>query len=420
MKKHYQIIIVFCCFLIMFINQGLPSTSFNVWQSYLVNVPSVGDGGVSAILLIRTLVSFLSIFAVTAYYRLLDVRYGVALATLLTVAGFACYGLAGSSLPLYCLGSVFTGAGYGLGGVVASTALIGNWFHGDVGTAAGIAGVGSGVAGMLIPVLAAQLIHITDLSFTFLMVAALALALGCVVVIFVRSTPAQIGLVPFTAKAPKKTKGVLARQEAAAQKAEIPAPLPRLQKTLMLIAMMLLGACAISANSYFSVLLSTSGIDVMMTATITAIAGAALTIAKFMSGKLFDVIGTANASLLFFIMLVGGCVLCSLIGFGGIPMAMAGGILFGAGCALSTTGLSVWSIELSSPREQMQNVRDFMVAYAFGGFAFNAVPGPLKMLTGTYQTAFIVFAFASLICLILTLSVLHARSKRSKASSKND
>ncbi len=78
MKRHYSAVIVACCFLIMFVNQGLPSTSFNVWQSYLVQVPGVGDGGVAAVLLARTAVSFLAIFAVTPYYKRRDLRSAVA------------------------------------------------------------------------------------------------------------------------------------------------------------------------------------------------------------------------------------------------------------------------------------------------------------------------------------------------------
>ena len=401
MKRHYSAVIVACCFLIMFVNQGLPSTSFNVWQSYLVRVPGMGDGGVAAVLLVRTAVSFLAIFAVTPYYKRLDLRWGVAAATLLTVAGFVLYGLAGDRLWLYCVGSVLTGAGYGLGGVVASTALIGNWFAGDVGTAAGIAGVGSGAAGMLVPLAVAPLVRCTSLADAFFVVAAMAAGLGLVVFAFVRSTPQQLGMKPFqVSKKPPRSRRLAAR-EAAARAFEAPAPLPASQRRLMGVALALLGADAVSASGYFSVLLSTSGIDLSAAAAVTALLGASLALGKFLSGKLFDIIGTRAASALFFAALVAGAALC------------AAAVLFGAGCSLSTTGLSVWSLELTSPAEKMDTVRDFMIAYAFGGFAFNALPGALKAVTGTYEASFAVFAVGSLVSAALVLFVLsrHERAR---------
>ena len=404
MKRHYSAVIVACCFLIMFVNQGLPSTSFNVWQSYLVRVPGVGDGGVAAVLLVRTAVSFLAIFAVTPYYKRLDLRWGVAGATLLTVAGFALYGLAGDRLWLYCAGSVLTGVGYGLGGVVASTALIGNWFAGDVGTAAGIAGVGSGVVGMLVPLAVAPLVRCTSLADAFFVVAAMAAGLGLVVFAFVRSTPQQLGMKPFqVSKKPPRSRRLAAR-EAAARAFEAPAPLPASQRRLMGVALALLGADAVSASGYFSVLLSAA-------AAVTALLGASLALGKFVSGKLFDIIGTRAASALFFAALVAGAALCAFVGIGGVGVACAAAVLFGAGCSLSTTGLSVWALELSAPAEKMSNVRDFMIAYAFGGFAFNALPGALKAVTGTYEAAFAVFAAGSLVSAALVLFVLGRRER---------
>lgn len=418
MRRHYQVVIVACCFLIMFVNQGLPSTSFNVWQSYLAKEPGVGDFGVTAVLTVRTAASFLSIFAATPYYRRLDLRRGVALATLLTVAGFALYGVAGRSLVLYCVGSLLTGVGYGLGGVVASTALIGNWFRGDVGTAAGIAGVGSGAAGMLVPLAVAQLVSRFSLGAAFLAVAVLAAAFGLAAVAFVRSTPAQLGMQPFTAKPPRSRRfrdKRLAAREAAAQAFEKPAPLSPRHRRIMWAAMALLGADAVSASSYFSVLLSSSGIDLMAVAAVTSALGASLAVSKFLSGKLFDIIGTVPASALFFAALVAGALLCAFVDVGGLGVAVVAAVLFGAGCALSTTGLSVWSLELSAPSDHMDNVRDFMIAYAFGGFVFNVVPGALKAATGTYESAFAVFVAGSLMCAGLVLYVLVSRERGQRA-----
>lgn len=422
MKKHYQIVIAICCFLIMFVNQGLPSTSFNVWQPYLQKLPSVGDGGVTTVLTIRTLVSFLSIFLVTKYYKLLDLRIGIALATVFTVGGFFSFGFADGNMVLLCLGSVLAGIGYGLGGSVAATALIGKWFEGDVGTAAGIAGVGSGSAGMIIPIVVSQIEHHFSLSTAFFSVASLALVFGVLTFIFVRSQPSDMGLKPFVTKKKKHT-GKLAQLEAKAQATEAPASISKLSRVLILVAMALLGADAIAANNYFSLSLSTSGMDIMTAAALTSLMGASLTISKFVSGKLFDIIGTYASSVLFFAALVLGCSFMAFVSNGGMLFAVLGAIGFGMGTALSTTGLSVWSIEVSEPGEKLKAARNFMIAYSFGGFAFNMLPGFMKGFTGTYESSFIVFAIGSLVCMLLVLYVLKTRkrqapTKTSTASSK--
>ena len=393
----------------MFVNQGLPSTSFNVWQPYLQKLPSVGDAGVTVVLTTRTLVSFLSIFLVTKYYQVLDLRIGVALATVLTIGGFLAFGLADGNMILLITGSVLAGVGYGLGGSVATTAIIGKWFAGDVGTAAGIAGVGSGTTGMLIPLIVSQIEHRFSLSAAFFSVAALALVFGTLTFLFVRSQPSDMGLQPFAAQPKKKRTGKLTTMEAHAQAAEAPCPISKTSRVLILIAMALLGANAIAANSYFSLTLSTSGIDIMTAAALTSLMGASLTAGKFISGKLFDIIGTYASSILFFALLILGCSLLAFVSGGGMPCAVLGAIGFGAGCALSTTGLSVWSIEVSEPGGKLKAARNFMIAYSFGGFAFNMLPGFMKGITGTYESAFIVFAICSVACAALVLYVLKTR-----------
>ena len=72
MRQRYHYIIVFCCFLSLFVNIGLPSTSFAVYQPSIVAL--VGDAAGSTILAVRILVSVLAITVVDRYYDMLDTR----------------------------------------------------------------------------------------------------------------------------------------------------------------------------------------------------------------------------------------------------------------------------------------------------------------------------------------------------------
>ena len=404
MRQHYRIVIVACCFCILFINQGLPATSFNVFQSYLVAMPGVGDLGGSLVLTVRSFVSLVAIFFVSAFYRRFSLRVGVAAATAFTAAGFLAYSLA-RDLALLCLGSVLTGIGYGFGGVVATTMLIGNWYRGHIGTVAGAVGMGSGVASMVMPLAVAAVIARSDLSHAFLMEALLALGLGTAVVALLRSKPQDVGLRPVEEPAPAAPPAAAAPTRTAPEPSAPAAParhpgkvhvgaatLPRADKRLMLAAMVLLGAVAIVGNGYFSVLLTSSGIGLETAALLTAVLGTSLTLSKLACGWVFDLAGARKGSLAFFTVLIVGLLLCSLAGPGGAADGFFAAVFFGVGVALATTGVSVWTLELSAPRDRLGMVRDFQVAYAFGGFAFNLMPGALANATGSYAVSYALFA----------------------------
>ncbi len=442
MRQHYRIVIVACCFCILFINQGLPATSFNVFQSYLVAMPGVGDLGGSLVLTVRSFVSLVAIFFVSAFYRRFSLRVGVAAATAFTAAGFLAYSLA-RDLALLCLGSVLTGIGYGFGGVVATTMLIGNWYRGHIGTVAGAVGMGSGVASMVMPLAVAAVIARSDLSHAFLMEALLALGLGTVVVALLRSKPQDVGLRPVEEPAPAAPPATPAAgtspaapapgavPAAAAPTRTAPEPsapaaparhpgkvhvgaatLPRADKRLMLAAMVLLGAVAIVGNGYFSVLLTSSGIGLETAALLTAVLGTSLTLSKLACGWVFDLAGARRGSLAFFTVLIVGLLLCSLAGPGGAADGFFAAVFFGVGVALATTGVSVWTLELSAPRDRLGMVRDFQVAYAFGGFAFNLMPGALANATGSYAVSYALFAAAAIACALIVGIVYKRRNLR--------
>lgn len=118
-KSHYEKIICACCFLILFTNIGLPSTSFSVYQPCLVEIPGVGHAGGSIIVSIRTFISLLAMFFVAKFYRLLDCRLGVLVSSLCVGVGFALYSFFAESFVGLCVASVFYGS------------RLWSWWHGS-------------------------------------------------------------------------------------------------------------------------------------------------------------------------------------------------------------------------------------------------------------------------------------------------
>lgn len=409
LRKHYETIIVFCCFLALFVNQGMTSSSFNIYQTYIVQIPGVGDTGGSFILTLRTLVSLITMVFVGKYYRKLSLRAGLFIATCLTAIGFLLYMLVGmnysKALPLFCAGAVVTGIGYGFGGMVAVTMLIGTWFRDHVGSVAGIAGAGSGVASIVIPMIAVGIIENLGLSWAFFSEAACALVIAVILVILVRNKPQDLGHEPFVSK---RRSGRRSNNKLCIATGDM----PKVELRMMEVACAMVGAIAVVSIGYFSILMTSSGISNIAAAALTSICGIVLTIAKFVSGWVFDLIGTKKASTILFAILTVGLLSGFFIGVGGEWAAFFASIFIGMGCSIATTGMTIWGIELSTIPSRMRVVKNLSVSYAFGAFLFNMMPGTLKTYIGNYELSYLILAILSVVSAILIMIVYSKNEKR--------
>lgn len=386
--KHYEWIIAVCAFLFIFANIGIPSTSFSVFQPYIVDI--IGDTGGSIVLFTRSFSCLLAMFVVDRYLRRFDIRFGVAIATLTTAAGFLIYSFA-TTLPVFAAGAFIAGIGYGFGGMVAMTMLLGRWFKDNVSTAVGFAAVGSGVASVLMPLLSLRLITYHSLSTAFLAESIIAASIAVILFLFLRNNPSDIGAQPYTA--PPKTGGAV---EKTARHKHGPGIYPsKPMRYALLVGMVLLGGVASAGTAYLTVLMTSEGFDPVFAGFLFAAMGAALTIAKFVAGRLFDRIGTNRGSEILFGILIISLIFSCFMPVKSPFIAAATALAFGIGISLATTGISVWSLELTDPPHMAQTIKRFQIAYAAGGTFFNIVPGMLKEAAGNYVVSYaIMLVFA--------------------------
>ncbi len=395
MRQHYEKVIVLCCFLFLFVNVGLSSTSFNVYQPYIIATEGVGDIGGSLVLSMRTLTSLVTIVFVDRYYHALDVRRGVFVACLLTASGFFIYSLA-DGLALFVLGAVFTGAGYGFGGMVGLTLLISRWYSHSVGSAIGFATLGSGVASIVIPVIAVRVIEGQSLHLSFLLESLLALGIGAVVFVFLRNRPQDIGR-----EASARKTSSASEKEQTLTTSSITAS----HRTLFLTAMMCVGCLCVGGGTYYSVLLTTQGFDPHFAATALSVIGAALTTSKLVTGKMFDRFGVRRSSCFVFCILISGFAGSLLTPLGINLLAIVAGAAIGWGSALGTVGISVWSLQLADATHRDRSIKNAQVAYSLGGFVINAIPGPLATITGTYATTYAVMLAMSIFAALVIVGI---------------
>lgn len=426
LKQHYEKVICACCFLLLFTNVGLASTSFSVYQPYLVELPGVGHSGGSIVISIRTFISVVAMFFVARYYEKLDCRKGVALASFCIGAGFVIYALSTSNFVGLCVGSIFTGLGYGLGGMVASTMLIGRWFKDHVATAAGIAAVGSGVAAVVVPPAVVALESALSLSSAFVVEGALALFDAVVLYVLLRNRPEEMGLTAYVDPklynlASDRTDSLKGKKQRGAR---INRNLPSRMVPLVLLAMVFVGCVSVGGSNYLAVLFTSEGFTTEYAALLVSVSGACLMVSKLFTGVVFDKIGTAKGSLAFFMVFIIGIVLLCLSDMGNHNLALFGVLFYGTGLALGTVGISIWSIELAPRGQQVKTIKNFQIAYALGGFIFTFLPGFLMEATGTYLVSYItllvmvVLAAGIIVGLYVVLDKRAAQAFNKQASHK--
>lgn len=410
-KGRYEYVILACCFAFLFVNVGFISTTFNVFQPHITEL--IGDSLGSMMLLVRNLVSFAAMLFVAAYYEKLDCRLGVVLATGLTVIGSVIFAL-GSTFPVFCLASVFTGAAYGLGGAVGMTLLVGRWFEGRTGTAVGIATMGSGAAAVVMPLAISAVIEATSLSGAFLMEAGIACAVGLLCFVLLKNWPEGTGPAAQSVSAHGSAHAgdqVSGHRKQHAHISMLEASvLPKRGSALMLIAMACLGVASLGGTTYYGVLLTTSGFDAAFAAKIIAVGGAILLLSKFLAGIAFDKLGTLPATILFFLFLVCGTVLAWFSGRQLAWLCICSIVIMYFGVSLATVGVAQWSLKLSTPETRAKSVRNFQLFYTLGGLISNFFPGFLMDHVGNYVVSYVVFTgCAAAAMIIVVVCLLRAR-----------
>lgn len=407
-KNRYELVIALCCFLILFTNIGLASTSFSVYQPYLVAIPGVGHSGGSIILSVRTFVSLIAMFFVARYYAWLNCRLGVLVASLCVAAGFALYAINSSNYLGLCAGSVFTGLGYGLGGMIASTMLISRWFESSVATVAGFAAVGSGVAAVILPNIVVGIVSASGLASAFAFEAVLAAAMGVLVFALLRNFPEDMGLKPYSG--PEKSK----RGKPRKQQKRVSRNVPHKVMPLVLMAMVFVGCISVGGTSYIAVLFTSEGFTTEAAAALVALNGGCLAVAKLVSGLVLNRVGTRNGSALFFILFIAGTALLCATALGATGLAPVAVVLYSIGLTLGSVGVSVWSIELSPQGHEVQTIKNFQICYALGGFVFTFLPGFLTEAFGTYLVSYVALLAMITLAGIIIIGVYTATDLRKR------
>jgi len=392
-KFHYSWIVCLGCALVFFCTSGLAVNAFAIYQPYILKTNQFTNAQSSMIIMIRSFASFLSMFLTGMYYKRFSLRTGLSLAGLLTASAFVLFGLAGS-FPAYCLAAVVMGFGYGLGTLIPIAMLLERWFIRARNLALSLCSAATGFSTFGIPTLLISLIGQFGLRTTFIAEGVFIAGLSVLSYCLIRSCPEEMHLKPYQGKEPGSAYDGSA---AAAGISQVKEPKNRTaglgrEDWLLLTPMLLaIGAMTCTGYSHLSVLITANGFSVRTAALAMSISGIALTTGKCLFGSLSEKLSVYRCNMVFgAFVILGLAVLCGM--GNNRTMLFSGILLYSAGLALTTVGLTTWAGDWSSGKDYDRTVRRFQIGYAAGGLLFSSVPGIIAdHAHGSYVPAYMVF-----------------------------
>lgn len=396
-KKKYRWVICAGCTLMFFCTAGLGMTGFSVYQPYLISDGGLTNAQASMLTSIRSMFTFLTMFAAARILNKTDIRLGGALSAVGIAAAMILYGTA-SSFPVYAAGAAAAGICYGIGGMLAVSVMIHRWFDEHQGLAVGICSAGSGFSAVIGTPIITWMIETFSMRTAFFIEAAFVAVLAVLIFLMLRNRPKGEERPPqFVSKAAK------------GQKQEDMFWIGKREIWFVMIGILLMGF-SYAATSHISVLYSNAGFSADQVSLIVSAMGAALFIGKCVYGQAADKLGSCRSGNIFFGMLVIGSGLCCLAGNGSIVLAMASVILVSCGSVLLSVGLTIIADAVAKQQYYAVVVRRIQIIYMLGSMVFGVVPGIIADHAGNYIPAYVLITVFAAAAMLLIQPILYKRS----------
>ena len=372
---------------------GLGVNVFSVYQPFLLEENGFTNVQGSWITTTRSLFILAALLTVSQLCGKIGLRRVMTLGCALV--GFSCLAFSQArSFPACCAAAALTGIGYCYGGMVPLSLVIGHWFSDRRSLALGLASAGSGVATVLAPGLLTRAIRLWGMGTAFLLEGLVLLILAVLVFLFIRDTPATLGLEPYRlpegrTENPKK---VQAERQACAP--------GRAVQLALLAAALLAGGPGGPGFSHLTVLYTSSGYTEETAAALVAWMGIIIVAAKILGGQIYDRLGGYRGNFCIYGVFMAGFALCAMAPLGGTVLPWVAITVFGLGMPVTVLTFTQWSADLYGAGYE-KAVRSITVAYTAGMLLFGPLPGAIADRTGSYAPAYIVFLALLVVSLVL-------------------
>lgn len=414
--EQYGWVICAVCMIQLFCTSGLNTTGFSVYQPYLIKLSGLTNTESSTLIMIRTCFSLFGLLIATRLIRRLEAKRVIVIGMCLCAGTFFLYGLfsgnalsvaaadagaqqtAGSPFAGYCLASAVAGFAHGTGGMIPASVVITRWFNTHRGTALGICMSATGLSALVASPIITALVQSMGLRSSFFLEGGFVLIMAGLVWYFGYSNPQCIDAHPI---------GSTGSHAVSADKVYAAHPASAALVILMMIGLALYGIPGNTMNTHVSVLYSAEKFSASSISLLVAILGGTIALGKLIYGAVADRIGTIPASLIFYVLVVAGGVLCTFAGNGSIPVAIAAVSVLGIGLAVSSVSISIYASGAATGEDYAKTVTWFQLAFNLGSLVFGRVPGMIADRTGSYIPAFQIMAAVGVVSaamLLLTYS----------------
>lgn len=384
------------CTLLLFCTVGLTTSSFSVYQPYLISIVGLSNTQASTVITVRSLSSLLGIIFVQKYINLTGLRRGMTIMSLLAAISFFIFGLADNFISC-CAAAAMLGLCYGLGGTVSVSIAIKRVFSSHQTLALGICSAGTGVATIVCPPIATAIISAFSLRHALW-------AEGLFLLIATAVSFSLIG--PAVNNRPPELK-----------QSDISAPRsPKERKSFIIVctAAFLIGTMGNTGWNHLSVLYSTEGANPITVSRLISFIGLALTAGKILYGEFADRMGGKKTALCFCGVLILGEICACFAGKLIMPIALLSMLCMGLGLPISTVGFSSMAADLSTPGHYPSSMRSFQLWYMIGTFVTGPIPGIIADRTGSYVPFYYILSAFAAITLALVFWAYHTYREEKK------
>lgn len=394
----------FCSVLMLFVNMGVLSTAFSVYFPYIREMKGFTNTQVFLLTTMRQIFAMIVMTQSDRYFRALDIRKGCVLTFLVAAAAFGILAFTPDA-RLYFLATSLFGVAYGLGGMIPASILLRRWYPQHSGTAIGIAAAGSGLAGMIIPVLATRMVEGYGLSAAFAAQGAVILLLCIPLLLFVKDHPAEEEMAEERSREGVKDTERTRKEAKAAERGreEVKGDFRLADHPRLLAGMVLMGLLAFQPAAGFSMLFRTSGYGMDKVALFVSALGLFLIPSKILVGKFADRFGGKRMLRDCTLLVIVTLFLFSLTAFLPYPAVYLVMLVFALGISESSVGISIIAGDYAPPAAYARALKSCQFFYALGGLLFSTVNGMVADLTGSYAPAYVLYALSGFVMLAVLL-----------------
>lgn len=393
--KFYRWVICAAGTMALFCTGGLLVTGFNVYTPYLISEGGLTNGEVSVVLMVRNLLALLSMFLVVPVIRRLDIRWSITAAVLSGAAAFEVFRFAGG-FPMFCIGMVFSGLSYGLGGMVTVSVVVKRWFDDHGGLALGICAAGTGLSAVIGSPIITAMVERHSMQYSMGMEALFLVLMAAVLFLLMRNYPSLEKQEEVSRERSAKT-AKHGRYEAFA--------LNRGEKLCLFLGVFLCGM-SYTVSPFVTVLFREKGFDAATVGWMSSFMGLTLCVGKCVYGAAVDFLGRIRAGNLFYACFILAIFLCAACVPGNQMMAYTALTLLGLGFPMLSVGLSQLAAGTAHEEYYADAVRKLQTAYMLGTVVFSTAPGILADWAGSYVPCYYILAAIALTAALLQQGVL--------------